>query len=1466
MLKRDLLLICCLCLFAPAAFAGDIDISNTPMETKVQSAPPLVMFLMDDSGSMDWEVMTPELDGKFGGDEYVLPEVGSNYSGDVLSGSERLEWKSQWSGYNKIFYNPQTSYRPWPGKADASTLTPLGNAHSGTATLDLNAEYTSVNLTFTGQIVGDNDDSTYTEIGSWINSSSPDPYGGSARYTSTESSATWSLTIPEAGSYDVYSWWNCYNDRDQHAQYTIKHAGSTTIINDVNQRDELGNTCGDWVLLGGPYSFDVGTGDSVSVARHSGSNGNSTLADAIRLLPAGSVSSGSVLSIKNAHYYTKDSDGNTYLVNFDPVNVTRSYYLLNDQDSNDRVDDEELTLVAEADIPTSIKKAKYDEDGNIIGYYTAAEDLQNFANWYTFFRRREFTVKAAVSQSVREMEGVKVGFHTINHTVIQPVLPIKLDMSANEVVVVDDSDAGYNESGNWTDSNSSSPYDNGARYTTSSGSSATWNLNIPSTGTYNVYAWWNCYSDRDQHARYTINHAGSTTTINDVNQRDASGNTCGEWVLLGGPYTFNEGTGDSISVTRHSGSNGSSTVADAVMVESTTVSYANFDETDTLLDQIYSIDSNGGTPLRQGLQDIGQYYDQDDGNSGNIGTSPFSSETDGGACQKSYAIAMTDGFWNGSSPGVGNTDNDDTSYSGVAPYTDSYSDTLADVAMQYYFEDIANSLTNIVPTSSCDQASHQHMVTYSVSFGVTGTLDPDDLDADGNPGPYYEDDPCFLNEATPTPTWTNPGSGDSEKIDDLWHAAVNGRGLYFNAQSPEQLVDALTEIVAATSKPASGASVSVNSNELQEGLAVYQTRYVANEWSGDVVAYPVDPYSGAILNTESDILWHARDEIQDISYLNRKIVTYDGSVGINFSYGSLTNTQKELLLFATEDPSTDVDLATARLDYLRGRNDEVSTYSFRYRERNLGDIVHSAPSLSPDSETIYVGANDGMLHAIDTETGEERFAYVPNLVFANLKNLTKSDYEHQFFVDLTPTVKALSSKLTMLAGGLGNGGKGVFTLKLYEEDSSGNVIIDADSYNTSTPVATIANMVQWEYPIVGSVDDDLGNIYSKPAIVRSNDPNYEWVIIVGNGYSSTNETAALYIFSLNGTLIKKIMTEASGSNGLSEPSIIDANGDYKADYAYAGDLNGNMWKFDLTSTSSTNWDIAYKDESNSPAPLFTALGQPITSRPDVMYHCKKHGYMVVFGTGKFLGESDRTDNTVQTIYGLWDYGDDSDDSEYLGQVSTRTASDAELSRNNLKLLRQTVVDARFIDSSLYRTLSDNQPISTGTLPQLWPVADDSTEGQKSDPTLYAGWFFDLRPEEDSDDDNDDDSYVGERVVKDVIISNGRAFIVSFVPNSSPCSGGGDSFLYIMDACDGGRLDTAQFNLTTDDDLIEITVDGEPVRVAPTGKAYAGMLHEPTFVSTSGEKDKIYISSTTGEIIEEDVEKDKVGTFYWRLLN
>jgi len=341
---------------------------------------------------------------------------------------------------------------------------------------------------------------------------------------------------------------------------------------------------------------------------------------------------------------------------------------------------------------------------------------------------------------------------------------------------------------------------------------------------------------------------------------------------------------------------------------------------------------------------------------------------------------------------------------------------------------------------------------------------------------------------------------------------------------------------------------------------------------------------------EPDILWNSSDELQGTIWSNRKIVTYNGTTsGVPFSFSNLTDDQKTAL-----DTNWGTDPANAQniVDYIKGS--EID--GFRPRTRKLGDIIHSAPLLTGnvmadndnsdndgDGETdelgekepgtIYVGGNDGMLHAINAKDGKERFAYVPNLVFENLKELVNFNYEHKFFVDLTPYAKkhveiSTDQFIKMLVGGLGKGGRGYYALN----------ITDAETVTSPTAIGDVANMVMWEYPMAGVIDNDMGYSFSKAYIVKSYDINNEWVVIFGNGYDSVNGEAVLYILNVDGTLIRKIHTQATGCNGLSTPAIVDINWDNRLDYVYAGDLNGNMWKFDLTDSNPDNWDVAYKYE------------------------------------------------------------------------------------------------------------------------------------------------------------------------------------------------------------------------------------------------------------------------------------------------
>ena len=192
------------------------------------------------------------------------------------------------------------------------------------------------------------------------------------------------------------------------------------------------------------------------------------------------------------------------------------------------------------------------------------------------------------------------------------------------------------------------------------------------------------------------------------------------------------------------------------------------DETDTLLSLLYGLNSASSTPLRTALKNVGYYFGLDDGYTGGIGDSPYADAAAGGACQQAFAIVVTDGFWNGSlSDSTGNEDGGQD-----APYGDEWTRTLADVAMRFYKNDLSSGLDDLVPTSFLDRATWQHMVTYGVSFGLIGTLDPDDFD-------LYN----LLPDQRVYPDWPDPtDTEDLERIDDLWHASVNGRGMF-----PERL-------------------------------------------------------------------------------------------------------------------------------------------------------------------------------------------------------------------------------------------------------------------------------------------------------------------------------------------------------------------------------------------------------------------------------------------------------------------------------------------------------------------------------------------------------------------------------------------------------------------------------------------------------------------------------------------------------
>lgn len=408
---------------------------------------------------------------------------------------------------------------------------------------------------------------------------------------------------------------------------------------------------------------------------------------------------------------------------------------------------------------------------------------------------------------------------------------------------------------------------------------------------------------------------------------------------------------------------------------------------------------------------------------------------------------------------------------------------------------------------------------------------------------------------------------------------------------------------------------------------VFQTDYEKTDWSGNLFAYPVD--SNGNINKAAE-KWNGAAEHLDLLNFDtgRRIVTMksDGTK-IPFRWADL---------FAGQQTSLDADAikSQAILNYVRGdrSNENPNGVLFRKRKSVLGDIIHSRPFfVDGATPLVYVGANDGMLHVFNANTGDEVYAYVPSMLIPKLKLLapvSPATYTHTHFVDASPNIGSIVvSGVTkqILVGGLGAGGKGLYALD-----------ITSDASAPPTTEAGAAGRILWEITNT-TVNNgpstsyaNLGYTYGVPLIAKVNTGVH--AVIAGNGYVNTNTgRAMLYVINAaDGTRIAELDTGAvgvGGPNGLSPPAAVDTDGNGTADTAYAGDLDGNLWKFNLSNLLATAW-TATKLFTTSPA-------QAITVAPTVAQH-PDGGYLVCFGTGRTLTPSDMTDASTHYAYCIWD--------------------------------------------------------------------------------------------------------------------------------------------------------------------------------------------------------------------------------------
>jgi len=398
--------------------------------------------------------------------------------------------------------------------------------------------------------------------------------------------------------------------------------------------------------------------------------------------------------------------------------------------------------------------------------------------------------------------------------------------------------------------------------------------------------------------------------------------------------------------------------------------------------------------------------------------------------------------------------------------------------------------------------------------------------------------------------------------------------------------------------------------------------------------------------------------------------------------------------------------------------------------------------------------------------------------------LTNRGYTHKYFVDGTPTVGDAyinSGWKTVLVGGLNNGGQGIYALNITDP---ANFTEANPKYSSSTQ----NGVVMWEFSDAN--DKDMGFSYSQPLIVRTNNSNtaQRWVAVFGNGYNNTNSSTAdtnvsltghavLYVVDLaTGALIKKIDTgvgTVAQPNGLASVTATDLDGNGVVETVYAGDLQGNLWKFDLSSSNVSSWDVAFKP-SGVPTPLFVAKdasnnAQPITSQVRVVRGPGSTGAVILFGTGKFLEPVDQSSTATQSLYGIYDSG---------------TAI-----TNGRTNLRQQTIDKEVTQSGVKVRITSNNQIQTGD----------------------RGWYMDLLipPTPGTAE--------GERMIANPRVRNGRALFVTVVPGSDPCVPGGKTRFTELDIFSGSRLDDPPFDVNgdgrvDDNDMIVITLpDGTKER-------------------------------------------------------
>ena len=696
---------------------------------------------------------------------------------------------------------------------------------------------------------------------------------------------------------------------------------------------------------------------------------------------------------------------------------------------------------------------------------------------------------------------------------------------------------------------------------------------------------------------------------------------------------------------------------------------------------------------------------------------------------------------------------------------------------------------------------------------------------------------------------------------------------YAPANNPAAMVSALTNALSTVSGAANASQAGLSgsftgSKVFTDSTYIFQPAFNSTDWSGDLIAntYSLTTSSTGGITVSYTPAWQAKLKLEtqlNNSVSSRNVLTYDyttmSGATFNTSWYSALSTKTDVPTGTTSFQYTGLNTGgygTYRVNYLRGdKTQEGSSASPQFRTRNyrMGDVVHSTPVFIPtptadpsgcsydanlsspatDRATIFarpaavaVAANDGFLHIFNAtygsnNVGNELAAYLPASIYPNLPNLSSTSYSHQFFNDGSPLYKDVCFRYgsngsalanpearSVVVGTTGAGGSSVYALDVTHVDSLGS------------------SNVLWEF----SAKDDakLGYTIGSPVITKL--ANGRPAVIFGNGYNqSSGTTASLFVLYLDkqpgtawtqGSNYFRIDLPTptllnTSPNGLSEPGIIISNGAVKT--VYAGDLNGNLWKFDLSSATPGNWTAPT-------TPLFTACAgastgqtsgtqctastvQPITSGVKVTRDPLR-GYLVLFGTGQYLSGNDLSQSNTQTLYGIRDDG----------TLSGKTTISANLLAQSIGSQVTTSTDISNGNSLTYYSISNN---TTSTISSCSGVNGYLPSG-------CNGWYLPLTAT----------GFTNSRVVTTpALYQNTLSYFTAITPSStSVCGSGGTTTLFGLNYATGGGTTSAIYDTSgngsmnsTDQAANAVTSNG----IAPGG---------PMLVMVAG---KSYILNSTG---------------------